>query len=375
MPNSQSGSQSFAALLKDIRHSTRPPETQEQLAAHLHVSRSLIAALETGGRASSSFVTQLIAFCNERGEDREAAILDACTTQTRETRTPVHKDQAQAEHGFDIQLSSGQARTVRDTLLHEVKRTTDPKTVFWMLDYLGRAYTILDEPQRAQSAFKRALQYSSSTPGHYDDEAIIAIWDKLASVAYDSIDPNTWNDYSQLSALDYVRQGLTIYPNAHRLWYRNGSIWWFEGGLLEAYSALTTALANGSPRYLAGRAQGEVLAELGRHELAIKELDYVLSRYARKLSTVDRTHVRVMRAYSRFHLGEAAAAMDDFAEIETETPHTAWLYYFRAQCHANQKEDAKAVNDLAMSLTQEYPSLTRHKRHTASHNLARLQGN
>lgn len=374
MPNPRSNSRSFAALLKDIRHSTRPPETQEQLAGHLHVSRSLIAALETGGRASDSFVTQLIAFCNERGEDREAAILDACAIQTRDTPTTVHKDQTQAERRFDIQLSTGQARTVRDTLLYEVKRTTDPKTAFWMLDYLGRAHTILDEPQRAQSAFKRALQCSNSTPGHYDEEAIIAIWDKLASVAYDSIDPNTWDDYSQLFALDFVRQGLTMYPNAHRLWYRNGIIWWFEGGLLEAYSALTTALANGSPRYLAGRAQGEVLAELGRHEPAIKELDYVLSRHAGQLSTVDKVHMRVIRAYSRFHLGEAAAAMDDFAEIEAEAPHTAWLYYFRAQCYANKKEDTKAVNDLAMSLTQEYPSLTRHKRHTASHNLARLQG-
>ena len=98
----------------------------------------------------------------------------------------------------------------------------------------------------------------------------------------------------QEMASELVSSALQSLPNNGFLWQRLGCIRWYSGDLIGSYSALTTALNEGEERSRVIHARGQVLAEMGKYQLAIVELNEALTT---QRSAHSAAYLRSARAY------------------------------------------------------------------------------
>jgi len=187
--------------------------------------------------------------------------------------------------------------------------------------------------------------------GSAENEDLILTIDRLAVRLTDK--------ESYTEAVSMVSNALRHLPHEGVLWRRLGCIHWYAGALVDAYSALSTALEEGASRPRVVHARGQVLAEMGRFGEAISELDEALS-VAR--STQSAAFARSTRAYAIGMNGDLGAALTEFDRAEAETPGNAWLHYFRGLCYHFYDMNTEAVEDLNRALSCDAPPLTRPKR-------------
>jgi tetratricopeptide (TPR) repeat protein len=155
-------------------------------------------------------------------------------------------------------------------------------------------------------------------------------------------------------AIAIVSKALGIFFEGRWLWRRYGCIRWYAGDLLDAYSALTVALNLGYPASRVFHARGQVLAELGRYDEAIAELNEAL-RVPR--SSLSAAQAIGGRAYAVGMSGYLKDSLTDFDTAAVTTPESGWLWYWRALCLRHNGQPEEAVADLERCLTLDLPRL------------------
>ncbi|MBV9485472.1 MAG: hypothetical protein JO246_05395, partial [Frankiaceae bacterium] len=133
------------------------------------------------------------------------------------------------------------------------------------------------------------------------------------------------------------------------LWHRLGVIYWYADRLIDAYAALSTALANGAGRARVAHARGQVLNEMGEYHLARNELEIALED---PLTVVSASYARAAHAYALYMLGNTGEGESEFSEAEQITPGNAWLHWLRGL----------AAERFSRSLVENAPPLNSAKR-------------
>jgi len=155
-------------------------------------------------------------------------------------------------------------------------------------------------------------------------------------------------------AVAIVTKALGIFFEGRWLWRRYGCIKWYAGDLIDAYAALTVALNLGYPASRVFHARGQVLAELGRYDEAIAELNDALRVPRSSLSTAQAIGGR---AYAVGMSGNLKASLADFDTAAVTIPESGWLWYWRALCLRHNGHTAEAATDLERSLKVDLPRL------------------
>jgi tetratricopeptide (TPR) repeat protein len=163
-------------------------------------------------------------------------------------------------------------------------------------------------------------------------------------------------------ALAIVEQSLSVFFEGRWLWRRYGCVKWYAGQLLDAYSALTHALAIGYPASRVFHARGQVLAELGQYERAIEELSEALQAPRSELSQAIAVSAR---AFAIGMSEDLESALKQFHQAELIMPKSGWLHYWRAICLREHGLLDEAGADLEQALCSYAPALNRQKREHA----------
>lgn len=170
-------------------------------------------------------------------------------------------------------------------------------------------------------------------------------------------------------ASELVSSALQSLPNNGFLWQRLGCIRWYSGDLIGSYSALTTALNEGEERSRVIHARGQVLAEMGKYQLAIVELNEALTT---QRSAHSAAYLRSARAYAIGMSEDLEGSLREFAIAEEVIPRSAWLHYFKGLCYYHYEMKDEALASLRRSLESDALSLTRPKREIAESLVNRL---
>lgn len=147
------------------------------------------------------------------------------------------------------------------------------------------------------------------------------------------------------------------------VWRRYGCVLWYAGDLVGAFAALTTSLHLGHNRRRVLHARGQVLAELGRANEAIEDLDAAI---ALKLSRPAEAYARAARGRALFQTGRVAEGEADFQSSLSVTPENAWLHFHIGHALDDQGRHEDALRAFTRSLSMDAPALNRPKREYAT---------
>ena len=323
----------------------------------------LTAALNLDGRPEKSFEARITAVMGEEIGEDDPHYIDAETAKGYFRTTLVVElawrllggapvSAQPAPPTSDIDLAARYRRQHQDEPAKQVLRRvidteTDPELRREAWRELGEIAVEESDYDQADEAFTQALALSEPTGrGGHLAMAIDRYAKKLT----------TEEQYERASAI--VEQGLAVFIEGRWLWRRLGVIKWYAGDLTAGYAALTIALHNGYPISRVLHARGQVLAEMGRYDDAIRELTEALE-YPRSADSV--AYAKSARAFATGMKGDLAAALREFAEAEAVIPNSSWLYYWRARCHLAHGQPQEAMAELGRALSPECQPLNNPK--------------
>ncbi|MBV9869677.1 MAG: hypothetical protein JO214_03550 [Frankiaceae bacterium] len=161
------------------------------------------------------------------------------------------------------------------------------------------------------------------------------------------------------AAIDLLINEIASRPIDGALWHRLGVIYWYADRLIDAYAALSTALANGAGRARVAHARGQVLNEMGEYHLARNELEIALED---PLTVVSASYARAAHAYALYMLGNTGEGESEFSEAEQITPGNAWLHWLRGLAAERMGDTRGAAERFSRSLVENAPPLNSAKR-------------
>ena len=323
----------------------------------------LTAALNLDGRPEKSFEARINSVMNEEIGEGDPHYIDADTAKGYFRTTLVVELAWRLLGGApvsaqpspptsDIDLAARYRRQHQDdqaqqVLARVIDTATDAELRRDAWRVLGEIAVDHGEYDDADHAFGQALALSEPTGrgGH-----LAMSIDRYAKKL------TTEEEYQRASAI--VEQGLAVFLEGRWLWRRLGVIKWYAGDLTAAYAALTIALHNGYPISRVLHARGQVLAEMGRYDDAIRELTEALE-YPRSAHSV--AYAKSARAYATGMKGNLASALREFAEAEAVTPNSSWLHYWRARCHLAHGQPQEAMAELGRALSPDCQPLNKPK--------------
>jgi tetratricopeptide (TPR) repeat protein len=328
----------FGAILKDIRE-VHCEESQEEFAHRLHVSRSLIGSLETKGTPTSDFVKllaeQFSAF---------AAKINEAAKDTYERIPPRSKGKdATLLTVIDRLIDTGQHIAAIERIRYELYRENDDSMVFELERRNGYISAVGGDYAGSHRAFLRAIELG-------EKESAISRHD-MSLVWEDFIDILQKVDFRL--AHSAIQDALRQYPTATAIWHRKGIIHFIEKEHASAYAALTIAMQHGKSHANILVTRGCVLAEWGRHEAAVRDLEQALKHCDGEL-VVEQAKAQAALAFSLFKTGykDRALKESDIAEkISTLDPY---VHYFMgileaaigSQMAQNSFEAALLIEDM-----------------------------
>lgn len=184
-------------------------------------------------------------------------------------------------------------------------------------------------------------------------------------------------------------EGIVYFTEQQQLhpdfaWAYNGRavLYWYDGRVDQAVIDFHKALQLNPGEVGANLGLGQLLADLGNADAAMKHLDAVLVSLV-KMPHSERDDIQKWRqeieAYARNGRGVALAARGDLtsslAEFEKSIflcPRNAWVYFNRARALEANGRQQDALRDYRISLDQLDPALTPKKREYANARLRNL---
>lgn len=158
---------------------------------------------------------------------------------------------------------------------------------------------------------------------------------------------------------------------------------WYAGQLEKAIDDYSQALELEPNDILSLSGRGQVLAETGQHEKAIRDLNLALQL----LKTIPATNpswskwyeqieafVRNGRGVALASMGENGSAMEEFELSIRLSSENAWVYYNRAQVYDLARDLEKACSDYQTALMKRLPALNPLRKERAQARLHELSG-
>jgi tetratricopeptide (TPR) repeat protein len=326
--NTSSKRRRFGLFLGELRDSC--DETQEEFSKRLHCSLSTIKNIDTGGPPSAAFVASLIRefpTYQETIEREVARWTDHRARSTRRRRT--------SRLLLDTLLTENRLNEAREHLVREIDNYHDMELHIWAREQLSIVERMRGNNQTASCELLIAI---SQAEQELDDKSKLrSLLERLANVSCE--------DGHRQAAHDAIERALASSPTTGSLWYRKGLLYWSEGDLTNAFTALTTALGCRGPRvdilciraqiFIAWEQPGEALADI------IKVLeDGSLSQSRAVCMRCARVYVEYVKACSHIasklippdETKETVRAFSALSNEIAESPDDPWPYYFRARC-------------------------------------------
>jgi tetratricopeptide (TPR) repeat protein len=317
MPRHSTERKGFGIFLGSIRDSLNK-EDQVAFAKRLHVSRSLIANVETGTPSSPAFIETLIAtFPNRQAEIEEAALRHRKPPSPRSRRrkhSPTHQH-------ISAQITAGELKEALHALIYTPETALVASERIWPLVRLSRAFDRNQNIKNRDSALDWASIFAK------DKSVSTRVKIGLAEEHVVCFCRNKQHG----KALDYLDSALARYPAAGRLWYRKGYIHWVEEDFVDAHAALTMALKYKGPRLDILYIRGQVFVEWRRFEEAISDLNEALTNEQLDPSWIVRA--LSVRAYALYWEWDLAQAFAEFTSAIEFMPESIWPFYYRAICN------------------------------------------
>ena len=339
----------FAELTRKLRGS----EKRRDLAERFFIAEGTISNLESGrAQRSQSYLEAL-----EQEYAKNKAVLEElkeafdCSPPSPKIQRPAN---TKLEREIRALFAKGNISEAVETTLAGLEGTSDKRELAGLCEIFAEiAFSIngLEDEGLDMLTEAIALWWQSGLDG----KALSALRDQLAARHQHR------EEYGPAHLV--LDEGLFHDPTASLLWYRKGIVHWYQHAYDKAYASLMTALTYKHDRSGIIEARGGVLAEWGRYDEALSDLNEFLemdgpipSRKARARST---------KAYVMAKLWDMEGALKEFGEAEKITPDDAWLYYYRGVCRFNTRNTAEwyaATEDLERALTCQNPRLNLPKR-------------
>jgi tetratricopeptide (TPR) repeat protein len=223
---------------------------------------------------------------------------------------------------------------------------------------LGNLHAAANDFDAADAAFATALALSE--PVGAGEKLAMAI-DRYAKRLTEL------EQYDRARAI--TSRALAVFIEGRWLWRRYAVIAWYVGDFPTAYAAINQALHNGYDISRVLHVRGQVLAEWGRHEDALVDLDEAL-RIPR--SAHSKAIARSARAYTLGMTGNIDTALREFEKAERDIPQSSWLHYWRGLCLKEDRQNLQAAEQFRRSLQTQMWPLGPHRRHQVAVHLASL---
>jgi tetratricopeptide (TPR) repeat protein/putative methionine-R-sulfoxide reductase with GAF domain len=157
------------------------------------------------------------------------------------------------------------------------------------------------------------------------------------------------------AAITLYGEALKLHPRG-RIYRERGAAYWYSRRYAQAIADYTTALEMDPEQEISAKfARGQVLADVGRYEEALEDLDYVVR------SETDRemiAYVYRARGVARSRLKQYVGAKEDFELSKRLAPNNAWLYYSMASVlETEPSQDLQVFHLYVMSLYYREPQL------------------
>jgi tetratricopeptide (TPR) repeat protein len=188
----------------------------------------------------------------------------------------------------------------------------------------------------------------------------IAIWREVGNVRAEANALIELGDiYRALEEYDSsvvaATEALQVMPGDPRAHIARAAANWHRGQLQAAIGDYAGAL-EADPRLAAAYSgRGQVLAEVGRFEEALQDLDRALELASGDLMLT--SYSRIGRGVAYAGLGRHSRALEEFQASLDLTPANAWTYYNRARAYESMGQLENAVLDYRASLEMRNPAL------------------
>jgi tetratricopeptide (TPR) repeat protein len=153
-------------------------------------------------------------------------------------------------------------------------------------------------------------------------------------------------------------------PGAYR---ERAGLFWYSGKLEAALADYSIALKDRPKDIASLSSRGQILAELGRHEEALENLDIALSELNGALAANTswsgwyqklKPFVHNGRGLALAGLGRIADGLAEFERSASMNAENAWVYHNRATVREKIGETEQAISDYQAALQKKQPSLS-----------------
>ena len=230
---------------------------------------------------------------------------------------------------------------------------------------LNEAYTLIKskEYEKSRQILLAALDFRNSI---HDGARLDWIVNSLAA---------TWLAQEQFDEqITFFSNYLSRYPDDCPGYRSRAHAFWYADRLNDALNDYSRAIELNDKDILSRSGRGQVLAELGRSEEAMADLDVAL-QLLDSLRHTDGTRLewcRNIEAFVRRGRGVALAAsgqmeeaMHEFTTSVTLKPDNAWVYYSKATVYDQQADQQHALAEYSTAITKSEPPLTPSQRERA----------
>jgi Tfp pilus assembly protein PilF/transcriptional regulator with XRE-family HTH domain len=307
--------------VRDLRLSLG--ETQQVFANRLHVSRSVIANIETTTPPSKAFLEALIAAFPDLADDLVAV------SGPGTVRSQPKPPNAQLERFVRANLRRGSYAEARSALERENSSipSSDHEAKIWINQTLAHVHTHEGNPLRGTLSLLICARIGDM--GACDPQEIVAIYDEMILLALRAGSEDLAHTMLDLALLKH--------PTAPELWHRKATTHWNAREFSSSDAAFSLA-----DRYRSRRRwvnveldRGQMLAEWGRPHDALDQLGGALRDSA--MTPEEIAYANTAEAFARFRAGATVSSVDStFTKAATVLRDDGLLYYLRALCYATE---------------------------------------
>lgn len=225
----------------------------------------------------------------------------------------------------------------------------------WAGAYVGRAHAWINlgDPHKASADYSEAAQLD---PGSAEELRV----HRLIVEAHHLHEREEYD-----AAIEKATEALDQDQDSLPALATRAASYWYSEQFVEAvddYSHLIELHADASFAYV-GR--GQVYAELGEYELALRDLDTGVDMERKAASETGLAYALNGRALAYAGLQRFGEAESDFEESIRLRPDNAWVHYNCGLVHRMRDELAAAAASFQRALELENPQLTKRKRERA----------
>jgi len=245
----------------------------------------------------------------------------------------------------------------------------------------GQAQLTLEQYEKARTAFFRVRELVLESGSRDKPEASVFLQYVLRMLE------TTWLMTEQLDEqITFFSEHINRYATDPAAYCGRASALWYSGQLQKAIDDYSRAIDLMPANVLALSSRGQIRAELGDHEGALKDLEQALQAlkttpHDSRSDATDREWWKQIEAFvhrgnadALAGIGKSTEARDELSLSMSLCPENAWAYYSRAQLFEATGDHKKAIEDYQTALTKRGPALNLIRRQSAQARLRDLLG-